>query len=190
MNLTGLHGVFMNFFLRCMTNLLRNQEKANLAELLETPKWMDKDGKEVKEDDVFGCKVTHNILHPYMCLVMDEVGGNTNQKGYGNVGGQLQLCKREMTPQENINTKDKHYTLLGITTMTGEPVVCIVICSSIQPNAMVETGLDLMAETIGSAIDDNFFEKNSGKGKKFPGGPTCKFEGKQIPCLCRWSKKG
>ena len=52
---------------------------------------MDKDGKEVKEEDVFGYKVTLNILHPDVCLVMDEVVGNKNQKGDGNVGGQLQL---------------------------------------------------------------------------------------------------
>ena len=77
-------------------------------ELLETPKWMDKDGKEVKEDDVFGCKLTHNILHPYMCLVMDEVGGNTNEKEDGNLVGQLELCERGMSPQEKINTMDKH----------------------------------------------------------------------------------
>ena len=46
-------------------------ENANLAELLETPKWMDKDEKEVKDNNAFGCKVTHNILRPYMRLVMD-----------------------------------------------------------------------------------------------------------------------
>ena len=105
---------------------------------------MDKDGKEVKEDDAFGCKVTQNIPRPYMCLVMDEVGGNMNQKGDGNVDGQLQLCERWMTPQENINTKDKHYTLLGLTALTYKPVICIVIFSGIQPNAMVETGLSIM----------------------------------------------
>ena len=55
-------------------------------ELLETPKLMDKDEKEVKEEDALKCKVTHNILRPDMCLVMDKVGGRTNQKGDGNVG--------------------------------------------------------------------------------------------------------
>ena len=58
---------------------------------------MDKYGKEVKEDDEFGRKVTHNILRSDMCLVMEKVGGNTNQKVYRNVGDQLQLCKRGMT---------------------------------------------------------------------------------------------
>ena len=49
--------------------------------------------------------------------------------------------------------------------------------------------MDLMAETIGNATDDNFFVRNSGKGKKFPGSPTCEFKGKYIPCFCRWIKK-
>ena len=57
--------------------VIEELQNANLTELLETPKWMDKDGKEVKEGNMFGCKVTHNILRPDMCLVMDEVGGNT-----------------------------------------------------------------------------------------------------------------
>ena len=57
------------------------------------------------------------------------------------------------------NTKDKHYTLLGITNLTDEPVMCIVILSGIQPNEIMETGLDLMAVAISNATDDDFFEK-------------------------------
>ena len=76
-----------------------------------------------------------------------------------------------------INTKDKHYTLLRITALTGDPVMCMVIFSSIQLNLMVETGLDIMAETIGNATDDNFFEKKWQREKNL-GGPTCKFKGK------------
>ena len=125
-----------------------------------------------------------------MCLVVDEVGGNTNQKGDGNVGGELQLCEAGNTPQQKINTKDKHYTVLGLTALTGEPVMCIVIFAGNKEHAIVETGLDLSAPTIGSPNDADFVEKNSGKGKRFPGGPTCQFKGKTIPCLCRWSKKG
>ena len=159
-------------------------EDAGVAERLENPVWMNKSGEEVNEDDAFGCKVTHKITRPDMCLVVDEVGGNTNQKGDGNVGGELQLCESGKTPQQKINTKDKHYTLLGLTALTGEPVMCIVIFAGTKEHAIVESGLDLSAPTFGSPSDPDFFEKNSGKGKRFPGGPTCKFKGKQIPCLC------
>ena len=80
--------------------VIEELKNTNIAELIETPKWMDNDGKEVKEYNTFGCKVTHNILRPDMCLVMYEVGGNKNQKGYGNVGNQLQLYERWINPQE------------------------------------------------------------------------------------------
>ena len=75
----------------------------------------------------------------------------------------MQICERGMTPREKINIKDKHYTLLGLTTLDDKPVICIVIFSGIQPNVMVETGLDLMAETIGNATDEYFFEKTVAK---------------------------
>ena len=29
-----------------------------------------------------------------------------------------------------------------------------------------------------------------GPGKLYPGGPTCIFKGKEVPCLCRWTAKG
>ena len=69
--------------------------------------------------------------------------------------------------------------------------MCIMILSGIHPNVMVETGLDLTAETIGNAKYDDFFEeKKSVKENKFPGSPKCEFKGKKIPCLCIWIKKG
>ena len=121
---------------------------------------------------------------------MDEVGGNTNQKGDGQVGGELQMCELGKVPQRKINTKDKHYTVLGLTTISGKPVMCIIIFSGEQPSTIVETGLDLEAETFGDPNGADFFENNSGPGKRFPGGPTCNFKGVDIPCLCRWSSKG
>mmetsp|Transcript_27693 Transcript_27693/g.50155 ORF Transcript_27693/g.50155 Transcript_27693/m.50155 type:complete len:147 (+) Transcript_27693:227-667(+) len=33
-----------------------------------------------------------------------------------------------------------------------------------------------------SCMDDSFLEQNIGPGGLFPGGPTCTFQGKQIPC--------
>ena len=55
---------------------------------------------------------------------------------------------------------------------------------------MCETGLDLSAEAIGDMSDDDYFENNSGKGERFPSGPTCYFRGVEVPCFCAWSNKG
>mmetsp|Transcript_25328 Transcript_25328/g.29834 ORF Transcript_25328/g.29834 Transcript_25328/m.29834 type:complete len:143 (+) Transcript_25328:1172-1600(+) len=74
--------------------------------------------------------------------------------------------------------------------LTGDPLMCVVIMAGERPKAEVETGIDMFAETIGSIDDDDYFLKNSGKGKKFPGGPTCMVHGIKVPCLVRWSPKG
>ena len=44
---------------------------ANVAELLPEPVWMNKEGDVIKEEESFGCKVTHKISHPDMILCMD-----------------------------------------------------------------------------------------------------------------------
>lgn len=36
----------------------------------------------------------------------------------------------------------------------------------------------------------SFIKANSGKGKRFPGGPTCAYKGVKVPCMCRWTEKG
>ena len=103
---------------------------------------------------------------------MEEVGGNTSQKGNGNVGGELQLCERGKTPKRKINTKYKHYTLLGLISISGKPVMCIVIFTGESPITLTESGLDLDAEAFGDHSDVDFIEQNSGPRRRFPGGPT------------------
>ena len=103
--------------------------------------------------------------------------------GDGQVGGELQMCERGTVSQQKINIKDKHYTVLVLTTLAGNPVMCIVIFAGETPCTLVETGLDLKAETEGNPDNADLFFKNSGPGKRFPGGPTCNFRGVDIQCL-------
>ena len=125
-----------------------------------------------------------------MCFVMDEVGGNISKKGDGHLGGKLLVCEKGMEPQKTVNTKDKHFTLLGLTALNGDPVMCICIFAGIRETAIVETGMDIFAEQEGTVSDADYLTKNKGPGKLFPGGPTCTFQGKEIPCLTRWSPSG
>ena len=152
--------------------------------------WMDIAGNVVHEKDSFGCKVNMEITRPDICFTMDEVGGNISQKGDGAMGGELFLCEKGKTPQQKISTKDKHYTVLGLTNLEGKAVMCVVIFSGTKRAALTETGLDLSADVIGNMDDRNFFENNNGTGKRFPGGPSCEYKGKTVPCLSRWSEKG
>jgi len=63
------------------------------------------------------------------------------------------LCETGMTPaRKKINYK--HYTVLGLTTLSGKPVMCCVIFSGIKETPLYETGLDLKKEIIG---DTNMF---------------------------------
>ena len=120
---------------------------------------MDREGNIVEESELFGCKVTHDITKLHMVLTFDELGGNTSQKGDGNVGGELLICERGKTPQVKIHVRNKHFTVIGLTTLTGNPAMCVVIFTGKMLNALCETGLDLTVETFGDPSDDDYFEK-------------------------------
>ena len=57
------------------THYYHKMELAGVARRLEEPVWMDRVGNAVEEKDAFGCKVTHELVHPEYCIVGDEVGG-------------------------------------------------------------------------------------------------------------------
>ena len=77
---------------------------------------------------------------------MDEVGGNTSQKGDGHIGGKLLVCARGMVPHIQVHTKDKRWTMLGLTTLNIDLVMCIVIFVGKREQAIMETGMDILAE--------------------------------------------
>lgn len=122
---------------------------AKVAVEFPTPVWMDREGNIVDEKSSFGCKVTHDITKPHCCFALDELGGNTSQKGDGHVGGQLLVCGKGDTPQISISTKSKHYTVMGITAFNGEIVMCVIIFAGLKPNALYETGFDGSASLMG-----------------------------------------
>ena len=62
-----------------------------------------------------------------MCIVGDEVRGNSSQKGDGRIGGTLYVCERNFTPQSKISNKDKCFTLRGLTTFTYNCLMCCEI---------------------------------------------------------------
>lgn len=51
--------------------------KARVAVRLPEPVWIDAEGNHVEECDAAGCKVNTDIVKPEICIVADEVGGNT-----------------------------------------------------------------------------------------------------------------
>ena len=58
---------------------------------------------------------------------------------------------------------------------------------------MIELGVDPFIDEekiIGKLEDNDYIINNTGKGKLFPTGPECTYNGKTIPCMSRWGKNG
>ena len=161
---------------------------AEVAEPLPTPIWMDNDGNKCQESNALGCQVTHRLCHPELCFVGDEVGGNISMKGDGHVGGQ-KLCTEQGTiPYRKASHTEKKFTMIGLTSLDGNPVMCVLIIQGKYPDLSVETRIDVTINPDRNTEDVDFFFNNNGEGKYFPGGPVCTYRGKKIPTMIRWNK--
>jgi hypothetical protein len=108
-----------------------NMGDAGIARKLDTPVLMNANGEVVTDPkDALGLPCEYEMIHPDHLIFFDETGCNTNQKKDGHKGGQKFVCGRNMTPKQQAATRDKHFTVLGLTTGTGEPVLCVVIFAS------------------------------------------------------------
>ena len=86
------------------------------------PHWEENGGSSEPSFDYDDPFVTHyHVTHPQNCLVVDEVGSDTSQKGDGHVGGAKYLCGRGGTPYQQSAMNDKHFTMLGFTALSGDP---------------------------------------------------------------------
>lgn len=79
---------------------------------------MDHSGRIVDESDALGCKVIHGLIHPKICFVGDEVGGNLNMTGNRCVGSEKLLCQKDSVPQQKTLMRDAHFTLLPLCLLT------------------------------------------------------------------------
>ena len=92
--------------------------------LLDSTCYKDRDI--CNEAQAYGYKVTHKITHPEYYVIMYEVGGDTNQTGDGDVGIEKYLCEKVKFARKS-KQKNKHFTLLGLTLLTGTPLKCVII---------------------------------------------------------------
>ena len=170
---------------------------ARVATRLPSPAYMNSTGDLVDDvEQAYGCKVTVSLNLPQFCIVMDEVGGDINMINDGHSGGTKYLSRKGDTPNINSTKKKKKFTVLGLTTLDGQPVMCVLIMEGKDHNVFVELGIDpfhpLYDQYQGDIASSNFsiFEDNYGPGNLFPGGPVCNFEGKTIPTMIRYSERG
>ena len=145
---------------------------------------MDKDGNEVAtQQEALGMKVTIDIKRPDLGIVFDEVGCNLSQQNDHHVGGAKYVTTPGDHAYQSSCNKDSHFTCLGLTTLEGEPLLCVVIMSGKKRDLTVETGLDWKHLSNPEGNIDNeedfvFFKNNYGDANLFPTGPTCTFKGK------------
>ena len=150
---------------------------SNIAERLPEPQWMDASGRVVdNEHEGNGYKVEVDLKRPDMALVLDEVGCNTSQETDNAIGGELLLTGRDEQAYWSVVTPTNHFTVLGVTALSGDPVLCVVIISGKKGDIPVSTGVDWNAveEELNVDIEEGdeikFLNSNIGPGKMFPGG--------------------
>ena len=162
--------------------------ETGIATKLDTAQWFDKQGNIVEsEEEAFGRKSQYFLLHPEKMIFVDEVGSNTSQKNDGHCGSEKFLVPVNIRPQIHAASKDSHFTVLGFTAATGEPICCAIIFAAKQLDPQWVTGVDPFCEWAGEEDD---MAINMGKGKRYPLGPDCVVGGKTIPTLCCCSENG
>ena len=149
-----------------------------------------------KDDETkrFRLKQNIKITKSEWILFANESGFNTSQKKDGHVGGQKFVVERGTTPQIMASTTDHKFTLLLFTSASASGKVvccCIIFQGKGDVPATQRTGVDLTVTPIltedGKELD---LELNFGEGKYYPGGPTCKYNGKVVDCLAYTSESG
>ena len=159
---------------------------------------MNKDGEIVSnEDESYGCKVGIDIHRPDMAIVLDEVGCNLSQENDNAKGGLMFMCAPDEQPYQSIATKSNHFTCLGLTLLSGEAIMCIVIIQGKKRDILTESGIDWdcikevdVMDSCDSIDESEFFLNNYGNGNLFPGGPVCNYKGVEVPLLIAFSEGG
>jgi hypothetical protein len=176
-------------FLMMYREVYKEMVKGGIAVRLDDKMYMTKEGETVEENDAnrLGLATRYKVARPDRLLFVDEVGSNTSQTKDGNVGGEKFLCEALQRPHTRAATKDSHFTVLGFTAATGIPLMCAIIFAAKELDASWVLGLDPTAEWIG---DDDNLEGNAGRGKRYPMGPTCVYNGVTVPSFCCCSENG
>ena len=168
-----------------------------IARKLDKPVWMNIEGDVVKkEEDAYGCKVEIALERLDMAIVFDEVGCNLSQECDNAKGGQKYLTGVNDQAYFSCATKHSHFTVLGLTTLDGNPLMCVIIMSGKKADISIAEGIDwdqLDQEDGELNLDGDefdFYNRYKGKGNIFPGGPECTYKGKKIPSLIAMTENG
>ena len=102
---------------------------------------------------------------------MDEVGSDLNMMNDGHLGGMKFITRKGNNAIINSTKKSKRFTVLGLTLLSGEPLMCVVIFEGKERSLVQESGVDvhhpLAATFEGDITESNieFFQEKLWKGE-------------------------
>ena len=131
----------------------------------------------------------YKIVKPELLLFVDKVGANTSQREDGNIGGEKLLVAKDKWAFCQSAMNDCHFTMLGFTSTSGEPVCCVVIVAAQKMEALVPMGYQPWAEIQGNGEQDIVANSN-GDDKLYPMDPMCTYLGYDVPCLITCTESG
>jgi hypothetical protein len=184
------------YFNRMYKDVEEELVAAGLAVKLESPIWMDGNGVEVEEEKAIGMKVATKLNHPDMCVVMDEVGCNINMTKDGHVNGTRFVVDKNDEAKQKASKKEKHFTCLGLTLLSGELLMCVVIVDGKVDDLLIRTIVDIQSRSYKTGELKESTDKydhlldNMGPGHQYPGDLTCSYNGKNIPCMVAFNPGG
>jgi len=125
-------------------------------------------------------------------MFADETGCNTSQKKDEHVGGTKLIVENGTVPQVMSLDTDHKFTLLPFTSASGEAVCCVVIFQSKTSSVPMQwwMGIDASVTPIRGSNGEVDVEQNIGEGRFHPGGPKCKYNGKEVDCLAYTTESG
>ena len=93
--------------------------------------FINRSGSQVKtEEEASGHHIKHRLSHTQYVMFEYEVGTDTKQMDDGNNGGRSYISKNVMRTNLLSSKASGHFTFMGLTDATGDPLLCICILAS------------------------------------------------------------
>jgi hypothetical protein len=173
----------------CMyDSIYKNVVEAEVAIKLESEQMFGVNGNiTTNEKEMYGRPSRYQLIKPEWCVFVGETGCNTNCKNDGLVGGQRHIDgSKQVEGARTSASTDLHFTVLAFTSGTGEATMCAIILKSDKKIEDIpvnwKLGIDVTKNMVSGETNVESYSININNGV-MTGGPTCRFNGKELPCF-------